>query len=253
MCQPYYTLVLGSFWASHLMGQALADSEGKDQGGEGTSGKVRWETGGRSGSASPSETVSAFLLSHFSWVWLFGTPWTVACQAPLSMGFSRQEYWNGLPFPPRGDLPNSETELGSPASQADSLPSEPSNIKLKIRKNIDLIMSHTNTQSESLHPTHISPLPFNPTQTPDWNPSRTFQCPQSSKAQLSTQPVRLCSFWSQVPLSPPHSLCPHLWTCRQTLLLKTSAGTVPFTWKALLYLHFFKYTFFEKLLGYTGS
>ena len=41
-----------------------------------------------------------------SWVWHFVTPWTVAFQTPLSMGFSRQEYWSGLPFPPPGDLPN---------------------------------------------------------------------------------------------------------------------------------------------------
>ena len=39
-------------------------------------------------------------------VQLFVTPWTVACQAPLSMGFSRQEYWSGLPCPPPGDLPD---------------------------------------------------------------------------------------------------------------------------------------------------
>ena len=52
------------------------------------------------------------------------TPWTVACQAPLSMGFSRQEYWNGLPFPSPGDLPNPGIEPGSPALQADSLPTE---------------------------------------------------------------------------------------------------------------------------------
>ena len=39
-------------------------------------------------------------------VQLFATPWTVAHQAPLSMGFSRQEYWSGLPYPPPGDLPN---------------------------------------------------------------------------------------------------------------------------------------------------
>ena len=56
---------------------------------------------------------------------LFVTPWTVACQAPLSMGFSRQECWSGLPFPSPGDLPNSVIEPGSPALQADSLPSEP--------------------------------------------------------------------------------------------------------------------------------
>ena len=43
------------------------------------------------------------------------TPWTVAYQAPPSMGFSRQEYWNGLPFPSPGDLPNSGIEPGSPA------------------------------------------------------------------------------------------------------------------------------------------
>ena len=48
------------------------------------------------------------------------TPWTVARQAPLSMGFSRQEYWSGLSFPSPGDLPNPGIEPGSPALQADS-------------------------------------------------------------------------------------------------------------------------------------
>ena len=47
-----------------------------------------------------------YVLSNFSHIQLCLTPWTVACQAPLSMGFSRQEYWNGLPFLPPGDLPN---------------------------------------------------------------------------------------------------------------------------------------------------
>ena len=51
-------------------------------------------------------------------------PWTVACQAPLFMGFSRKEYWSGLPFPSPGDLPNPEIEPGSPALEADSLPTE---------------------------------------------------------------------------------------------------------------------------------
>ena len=60
-----------------------------------------------------------------SLVWLFATPWTVACQTPLSMGFSRQEYWNGLPLPSPGDLPDPGIEPGSPALQADSLPFEP--------------------------------------------------------------------------------------------------------------------------------
>ena len=52
-------------------------------------------------------------------------PWTVAHQAPLSMGFSRQEYWSGLPFPSPGDLPDPGIEPGFPALEADSLPSEP--------------------------------------------------------------------------------------------------------------------------------
>ena len=52
-------------------------------------------------------------------------PWTVACQAPLSMGFSRQEYWSGEPFPSPRDLPNLGIKPGSPVLQADSLPSEP--------------------------------------------------------------------------------------------------------------------------------
>ena len=52
------------------------------------------------------------------------TPWTVARQAPLSMGFSRQEYWSGLPFPSPGDLPDPGIEPRSPALQADSLPTE---------------------------------------------------------------------------------------------------------------------------------
>ena len=53
------------------------------------------------------------------------TPWAVAYQAPPSMEFSRQEYWSGLPFPSPGDLPDPGIEPGSPALQADALPSEP--------------------------------------------------------------------------------------------------------------------------------
>ena len=61
-------------------------------------------------------------LSH---VQLFATPWTVAHQASPSMGFSRQEYWSGLPFPSPGDLPNPGIEPESPALEADALTSEP--------------------------------------------------------------------------------------------------------------------------------
>ena len=52
------------------------------------------------------------------------TPWIVACQTPMSMGFSRQEYWSGLPFPSPGALPDPGIEPRSPGLQADSLPTE---------------------------------------------------------------------------------------------------------------------------------
>ena len=60
-------------------------------------------------------------VKSLSRVRLFATPWTVAFQAPPSMGFSRQEYWSGLPFPSPGDLPDARIEPRSPAFQADAL------------------------------------------------------------------------------------------------------------------------------------
>ena len=64
-------------------------------------------------------------VKSLSRVRLFVTPWTVAYQALPSMGFSRQEYWSGLPFPSPGDLPDPGIEPRSPAFQADALTSEP--------------------------------------------------------------------------------------------------------------------------------
>ena len=58
------------------------------------------------------------MLSRFSCVCLFVTKWTIARQAPLSMGFSKQEYWSGLPFPSPGDLPNPVIEPLSVMSPA---------------------------------------------------------------------------------------------------------------------------------------
>ena len=69
--------------------------------------------------------VPGCVLSHFGRVRLFATLWTVARQAPLSVGFSRQEYWSELPCPPPGDLPDPGIEPVSPltpALQVDSLP-----------------------------------------------------------------------------------------------------------------------------------
>ena len=64
-------------------------------------------------------------VKSLSCVRLFATPWTVAHKAPPSMGFSRQEYWSGLPFPFPGDLPNPGIEPRSSSLQADALTSEP--------------------------------------------------------------------------------------------------------------------------------
>ena len=78
--------------------------------------------------SSHSTFSSSSLCQLYSHVWLFATPWTVAHQTPLSLGFYRQEYWSGLPFPSPGDLPNPRTEpvsLASSALQTDSLPCEP--------------------------------------------------------------------------------------------------------------------------------
>ena len=64
-------------------------------------------------------------MKSLSRIRLFATPWTVAYQAPPSMGFSRQECWSGLPFPSPGDLPDPGIKPGSPTLQADALLSEP--------------------------------------------------------------------------------------------------------------------------------
>ena len=79
---------------------------------------------------SLGDTIQSSALEHardysLSRVRLFATPWTVAHQAPPSMGFSRQEYWSGLPFPSPGDLLDPGIEPRSPALQADALTSEP--------------------------------------------------------------------------------------------------------------------------------
>ena len=79
---------------------------------------------------------------------LFATPWTVAHQASLSMGFSRQEYWSGVPFPSPGDLPNPGIEPRSPALQADALTSEPPGKPVKC--SVSLISGKMQIQSKQI-------------------------------------------------------------------------------------------------------
>ena len=73
-------------------------------------------------------------VKSFSCVRLSATVWIVACQAPRSMEFSRQEYWSGLPFPSPGDLSNPGIEPGSFTLQADALLSEPPGNPIRIKK-----------------------------------------------------------------------------------------------------------------------
>ena len=77
-------------------------------------------------------------------------PWPVAHQAPPSMGFSRQEYWNGLPFPSPGDLPDPGIKPRSPTLQADALTSAPPGKPYMIAN-----------PKLSLHPSHLTP-PWQP-------------------------------------------------------------------------------------------
>ena len=81
-------------------------------------------------------------------VQLFATPWTVAHQAPPSMGFSRQEYWSGLPFPSPGDLPNPGIEPTSPTLQADALTSQPPG-KPKVNSKRDNTGNHCQWQIQN--------------------------------------------------------------------------------------------------------
>ena len=82
---------------------------------------------GRLATSSQQQNLPLLVLKvkSLSRVRLFATSWTVAHQAPPSMGFSRQEYWSGLPLPSPGDLPDPGIEPWSPAFQADALTSEP--------------------------------------------------------------------------------------------------------------------------------
>ena len=81
-------------------------------------------------------------VKSFGCVWLFEIPWTVVYQVSLSMGFSRQEYWSGLPFPSPGDLPHPGIEPGSPALQAVALSSEPSEKHNFPLENSDLVFTN---------------------------------------------------------------------------------------------------------------
>ena len=94
---------------------------------ESESGHLPWNQGRSVNTYGPLNFMCSWWteVKLLSRVQLFAIPWTVANGAPPSMGFSRQEYWSGLPFPSPGELPDPGIEPGSPALQADALLSEP--------------------------------------------------------------------------------------------------------------------------------
>ena len=129
------------------------------------------------------------LLSHFSRVRLFATPWTAAYQAPPSVGFSRQEYCSGVPFPSPRDLPNPGIEPRSPAWQAGALPSEPPE---KIHSLLSPISSHFPCGSLCLkyRRPEFSPWVGKISWRRKWQPTRVFL------------PGKFHGQWSLVSCSP---------------------------------------------------
>ena len=116
--------------------------------------------------------------SSLSHVWLFVTPRTVACQPPLSMEFSRQEYWSGLPFPSPGHLPNPGIEPGSPAVKAKGLWVQNSNFFISPSELIATLISLSNNQKDTLW-----------TQSPRG-------CKQGTEASMAISRTSLCC-WPQ--------------------------------------------------------
>ena len=84
-----------------------------------------WDSPGKNTGVGCHFLLQCMKVKSLSHVRLFETPWTVAYQAPPSMGFSRPEYWSGLPFPCPGDLPDPGIKPESPTLQADALPPQP--------------------------------------------------------------------------------------------------------------------------------
>ena len=105
-------------------------------------------------------------MKSLSCVQLFATPWTVAYQAPPSMGFSRQEYWSGLPFPSPGDLPDPGIEPRSPTFQAEALTSEPPGKPYIYKPTANIILNGEKLKvfplrSDTRQRCPLSPLLFN--------------------------------------------------------------------------------------------
>ena len=142
----------------------------------------------------PASLVTAWMLSC---VRLFATPRTVACQAPLSMGFSKRDYWSGLPFPPPGDLPHPGIKLASPVSAGGFFTTEPTGKPL-IRYSVQFSRS---VVSDSLQPHELQDVrPPCPSPTPG---ACSNSCPSSQWCHLtiSSSVVPFSSWFQSFPAS----------------------------------------------------
>ena len=97
----------------------------------------------------PWAAAAAYLLSR---VWLLATPWTVACQVPLSMEFSRQEYWHGLPFPTPGHLPDPGIEPVFPAPPALAATWEGHVLRYRCSKMVKICLPSSRLMVETIEP-----------------------------------------------------------------------------------------------------
>ena len=162
----------------------------------------------RPGDCNAAKAPSVCMLSRLSRVQLFATPWTVAHQIPLSMGFSKQEYWSGLLCPPPGDLPDPEIE---PRSHYISclgrwVPRDPTKDSLHVRLQ----------QHAELGPIAYSPLP----QVSCHHPSPDEECPPKTRAVSFRQSPSLSELFlaSQMQKRWDESAgYGKFWTCTQLL------------------------------------
>ena len=122
-------------------------------------------------------------VKSLSRVRLFATSWTVAHQAPPPMGFSRQEYWSGLPFPSPGDLPHPGIELRSPTLQADALTSEPNGSPYLIWVIIKQIFTPFSQQRKNTPDAVWSLCWRHSTNTKHWQVKQLYPCSLNTALQ----------------------------------------------------------------------
>ena len=152
-----------------------------------------------------STILHVYLLSHFSQVQLFRTLWIIACQVPLSMGFSRQEYWIGLPCSPPRDLPNPGIKPRSPALQVASLPAEsPGKAMNTGVGSLSLLQGIFLTQKSNWDPLHCRQILYQLSYQ-----GSPFPCVEHSKTQIGSATCSAVRFLHTFSKRTRNSLEPH--------------------------------------------